>query len=333
MKARWKEIVFNSIKIISASLIAIALAMLLDLEFAVSAGIVAILTIMPTKKETIKTAVGRLFAFAVALVIAFACYTLMGFHISSFVVFLVIYIVVCQIFRWYNALTVCAMIMSHFLTFGDMSVQHVLNEVMIFVLGVGMGVLVNLHLRKDVNYIEKLKDETDAEMKSILAGMAEHIMDQDFTDYNGELLHQLRKSIRHAKNVADRNYNNQFGTTDIYDIEYIRMRDKQCMVIHEMYKTVRHIETTPSTAHLISDFLKYMSETYHKDNDGKLTMEKFKEMDKEMKSRPLPAERKEFEDRAMLFHLMRKIEEFVTLKMEFSEKFANKENEEGKGYK
>ncbi len=321
MRTRGKEILINSLKIISASLIAIALAMLLHLEFAVSAGIVAILTIMPTKKETIKTAVGRLFAFAVALVIAFACYTLIGFHIWAFVVFLVIYIIVCQIFGWYNALTVCAMIMSHFLTFGDMGMKHVLNEVLIFVLGVGMGVLANLHLRKDVNYIEQLKDETDAQIKKILARMSERILDKDLTDYNGDCLHELRKSIRHAKNVADRNYNNQFRTTDVYDIEYIRMRDKQCMVLHEMYKIVRHIETTPNTAHLISDFLKYMAETYHKDNDGKVTLEKFREMDKEMKSRPLPVERKEFEDRAMLFGLMRKIEEFVLLKIEFSEKF------------
>lgn len=321
MRTRGKEILISSLKIISASLIAISLAMLLHLEFAVSAGIVAILTIMPTKKETIKTAAGRLFAFAVALVIAFACYTLIGFHIWAFVVFLVIYIIVCQIFGWYNALTVCAMIMSHFLTFGDMGMKHILNEVLIFVLGVGMGVLANLHLRKDVNYIEQLKDETDAQIKKILARMSERILDKDLSDYNGECLHELRKSIRHAKNVADRNYNNQFRTTDVYDIEYIRMRDKQCMVLHEMYKIVRHIETTPNTAHLISDFLKYMAETYHKDNDGKVTLEKFREMDKEMKSRPLPVERKEFEDRAMLFGLMRKIEEFVLLKIEFSEKF------------
>ena len=321
MRTRGKEILINSLKIISASLIAISLAMLLHLEFAVSAGIVAILTIMPTKKETIKTAAGRLFAFAVALVIAFACYTLIGFHIWAFVVFLVIYIIVCQIFGWYNALTVCAMIMSHFLTFGDMGMKHILNEVLIFVLGVGMGVLANLHLRKDVNYIEQLKDETDAQIKKILARMSERILDKDLSDYNGECLHELRKSIRHAKNVADRNYNNQFRTTDVYDIEYIRMRDKQCMVLHEMYKIVRHIETTPNTAHLISDFLKYMAETYHKDNDGKVTLEKFREMDKEMKSRPLPVERKEVEDRAMLFGLMRKIEEFVLLKIEFSEKF------------
>ena len=324
MKARWGETLLNCIKLICAALLSMGIAQLLHLEFVASAGVISLLTIMPTKKETFQTAGIRFLAFAVALVLAFVCYTLAGFNIMAFALFLILFIPVCQVCKWNYAMTICSVVASHFLILGDMSFAHVLNEVLIFTIGVGMGMLANLHLRKDVDYIERLKDETDAEMKSILAGMAEHILDADFTDYNGELLHQLRKSIREAKNVADRNYNNQFGTTDIYDIEYIRMRDKQCMVIHEMYKIVRHIHTTPSTAHEISDFLKYMSETYHKDNDGKLTLEKFKAMDVGMKSKPLPVERKEFEDRAMLFNLMRKIEEFVTLKIEFSEKFQSK---------
>ncbi len=324
MKSRWIETLFNCIKLICASMLSMGIAQLLHLEFVASAGVISLLTIMPTKKETFKTAGIRFLAFIVALVLAFACYTLVGFNIKAFAVFLIFFILICQLCKWNYALTICSVIASHFLILGDMSFAHVMNEVLIFTIGVGMGMLANLHLRKDVHYIERLKDETDAEMKSILAGMAEHILDEDFTDYNGELLHQLRKSIRHAKNVADMNYNNQFKTTDIYDIEYIRMRDKQCMVIHEMYKIVRHIHTTPSTAHEISDFLKYMSETYHEENDGKLTLEKFKEMDLGMKSKPLPVERKEFEDRAMLFNLLRKIEEFVTLKIEFSEKFQSK---------
>lgn len=324
MKSRRVKILLNCIKLICAALASMGIAQLLHLEFVASAGVISLLTIMPTKKETFKTAGIRFLAFAVALVLAFVCYNIAGFNIMAFALFLIIFIPVCQICKWNYAMTICSVVASHFLILGDMSFEHVLNEVLIFSIGVGMGMLANLHLRKDVNYIERLKDETDTEMKNILAGMAEHILDADFTDYNGELLHQLRKSIRDAKNIADRNYNNQFGTTDIYDIEYIRMRDKQCMVVHEMYKIVRHIHTTPSTAHEISDFLKYMSETYHKDNDGKLTMERFKQIDMGMKSKPLPVERKEFEDRAMLFNLLRKIEEFVTLKIEFCEKFQSK---------
>ena len=47
-------------------------------------------------------------------------------------------------------------------------------------------------------------------------------------------------------------------------------------------------------------------------------MEAFKEMDAYMKKQPLPTVRQEFEDRARLFIMMRHIEEFITIKKEFS---------------
>ena len=49
-------------------------------------------------------------------------------------------------------------------------------------------------------------------------------------------------------------------------------------------------------------------------------MKDFHKMDIDMKSRPLPMERKEFEDRARLFYLMRSIEEFIEIKMDFARK-------------
>ena len=42
-------------------------------------------------------------------------------------------------------------------------------------------------------------------------------------------------------------------------------------------------------------------------------------LDDEMKSHPLPKQRKEFEDRAQLYALLRRIEEFIELKVEFAQ--------------
>ncbi len=66
-----KQIMFNSIKIVAAAIVAILLAMAANLQFEVSAGIVAILTIQPTKIETIKTAFARLIAFIFSLFVSF----------------------------------------------------------------------------------------------------------------------------------------------------------------------------------------------------------------------------------------------------------------------
>ena len=51
-----KGLLFRSVKIIAAAVLAILVAQALGLDFAVSAGIVAILSVQPTKKETLRTA-------------------------------------------------------------------------------------------------------------------------------------------------------------------------------------------------------------------------------------------------------------------------------------
>lgn len=319
MKTQFREIVFNSVKIVVAAIISIYIVTAMDLEFGVSAGIITILTIQPTKKETLKTAMGRFISFIIAMIISALNFRLFGYTLSAFCFYLALFIFVCQIFRWYSSMAMNSVLISHFLTLKSMGIDAVFNEVMIFVIGVGIGIIANLHLHKNVNYIEELKESTDNQIRKILIRMAERIMDKDISDYNGDCFIELKNSIRKAKNVADENFNNQFRSNDIYDKEYILMRERQCQVLYEMYKSVRRVETTPVTAKKISDFLKIVSDAYHKNNTGEELLAKFHLLDDEMKSHPLPKQRKEFEDRAQLYALLRRIEEFIELKVEFAQ--------------
>lgn len=321
MKVKHKHILINTIKIVLAAVISILVAHFLGLRYQVSAGIVAMLTIQPTKRETIETAVGRFLAFIIALVIAFISFKIFGFTLSAFFVYLIIFILLCQVFGWTSAMTMNSVLISHFLTGQNMSLNAVVNEVLIFVIGVGTGILANMHLHKNVDYIEKLKDATDEHIKKILEQMSEKVMKNDDSDYNSELFFELREHIRMAKNVAEENYKNQLRREDIFDLEYIRMRDKQYQVLYEMYKFVRHLDATPITAKKISDFMREMSISYHRDNRCEELMEHFSEMDKYMKEAPLPVERNEFENRATLYGLMRHMEEFLQIKMEFVRRF------------
>ena len=312
---------FNTVKIAGAAIIAIILATMANIQFAVSTGIVTILTIQPTKKETMQTASSRFYAFITAIAIAFVSFEIWGYHLTAFMIYLIVFIYVCQIFQWYSSMAMNSVLISHFLTLGNMNPNSVYNEFVIFLIGVGVGIIANLHLHKNENYILELEQETDAQIKQILGKMAERILDQDVSDYNEQSFHELKKSIQKAQNVADLNYKNQFSKKDIYDIEYIRMRDRQYHVLYEMYKSARTIETTPITAKIVSDLFLEMSETYHKDNNGDDTLQHFYEIQQGMKEQPLPVERIEFEDRAKLFILLNYIEEFINIKQDFMKKF------------
>lgn len=318
---KFKNILFNTVKITAASIISIMAAFALGLEFYVSAGIVTILSIQPTKKETLKTAICRLLAFLCALLIAAVCFGVLGITVQAFFVYLFVFIGVCLIFRWNSAMAMNSVLISHFLSVGNMSPKMIFNEVLIFVLGVGLGIFANMHLSKDKFAIEELREATDNQIKKILSRMSERILTHDLSDYNGECFEKLMDVLHKAQAMADTNYKNQFGD-DVFDREYLKMREKQCQILFEMYKNVKKLNTSPVQAKSISDFLKKISEEYHKDNTVDDLLVRFYEIDGAMKAEPLPVTRDEFEDRARLFSVLGLMEEFLKIKEVFADKYV-----------
>lgn len=318
-----KTDILNTLKISVAAITAIIIAQYFDLQFSISAGIVAILSLQPTKKETIQTAWGRFLAFIIALLVGFISFELFGFNLAGYGLYLFIFTFLCIRLRWQNALTLNSVLVSHFLTFQNMKMGSILNECAIFAIGAGVGVLTNLHLRKDFDYIETLKKETDEQIKWILYRMSERIVNIEIQDDKEVCFEKLKESMYKAQNIAQMNYNNQLSEGDRFDIEYLEMREEQCRILYEMHKIVYKLMTTPFTAQKVSEILKEIALEFHQNNNGIVLWQKFKEIDEFMLEIPLPESRIEFEDRAKLFMLLRNLEEFIDLKIRFADKYFN----------
>ena len=312
-----KSVITNTIKITAAAVLAILCAQALKLDFAVSAGIVAILSVQPTKKETLRTALARLLAFLVALTISITLFNLLGFTVPVFFLYLLIFIFVCQWRKWISAMAMDSVLISHFLSFGKTSPAEIKNEALLFVLGVGFGILVNLLLHKKTDYIEELKNQTDDKIKLALHRMALRIQNPNLADYDGNCFTSLNQSLFTAKKQAEENYNNQFSKKDTFDSLYLKMREKQTKILYEMFKAAHDLGTVPATAALLSDFLDKVSNEYHKDNDVKALQEELAQIHDKMKALPLPQNRTEFEDRANLFILMERLKDFLQIKRDF----------------
>ncbi len=319
----WKTNILHAGKIVAAAIVAILLAETAGLQFAVSAGIVAILSVAFTKKETLQTAANRFLAFLVALVISSLCFGLMGFTVPAFFVYLIIFIPLCQFLGWNSAMAMDSVLISHFLSFGEMTAGTLLNEIGLFLIGVGMGILANLFLRRDLDYMARMKGQTDALIRQALHRMSLRIMDPKMADYDGSCFERLRESIERAAALARLNYMNQLTGKDRQDMDYIAMRARQSDTLFEIFKHLRSIETVPVTAPLLSEFFEKVSDQYSMDNTVEGLLEDFRKLDEKMKGMPLPTERKEFEDRARLFAIMRGMEEFLQIKRAYVEKCYN----------
>ena len=281
-----KSIIINTLKISVAAILAILCAQALKLDFAVSAGIVAILSVQPTKKETLRTALARLLAFAVALAISITFFNLMGFTVPVFFIYLAIFILICQWRKWISAMAMDSVLISHFLSFGKTG-------------------------------LTEIKNETDEQIKLVLHRMALRIQNPDLADYDGSCFDSLNQSIFTAKKQAEENYNNQFSKKDTYDTRYLEMRENQTKILYELFKAAHDLVTVPATASMLSNFLEKISVEYHKDNDVKALLDELAQIHDKMKNVPLPQTRTEFEDRANLFTLMERLKDFLQIKRDF----------------
>lgn len=302
--------IVNSIKMIFAGVVSILVAQALNLDFAISAGIVAILTIQPSKRETFSTAIARFFGFIIAIIISFVCFKFLGITTFAFFVYLVIYIFVCQKFKWFSSIVMNSVLVSHFVSTGVMNFSSIANESLIFLIGVFFGILVNLHLHKNTKQMIQLMESINQKIKNILQRMSLRILDKNLPNYDGSCFEELNKTLFFAKELAEQNYKNQLKKDDS-ELKRINLKSQKVAILYEMYKRVKNIQTQPATAKIISDFLQKLSNEYSIAEDVQLLKQEFYSIWQEMKKRPLPQTRQEFEDRAELFTLLELIEEFL----------------------
>lgn len=311
--------IVNAIKISVAALGANAIAFALHLQFPTSAGINAILSIQPTKRETVEIALSKVYAYMLGLLFAVILFSNMKIDIYSYGVYVVIVTFLYMYLKWGNHVTMVCVMALHFLGAGEVSNQLIVNEILLFAIGVSAGILVNLHLHKDSDYIMELKNSADLKIVRYLVHIRNSIIGKEVAD--AELLfNQLNDDITRARMVAEENFNNQLQSNDTKDIEYIRMRRKQAFILYEMNKVARSIESHTCSTASIEKFIGQIALNYSEDNTVEALLKEFHELNHVIKTIPLPTTREEFEDRAKLFAILRLIQEFLEEKMKYAKR-------------
>lgn len=312
-----KELLLKSIKIAVAALLSIAIAGELGLQYSSTAGIITILSIQNTKKETLKSALNRTLAFLCALLLAAAMYTLLGFTLPAFAVYLFLFALVCLNAGWTEAIAMDSVLITHFLAEKNMDFSLILNEVGLFVIGTAVGVLVNMHLRRKEQEFAGLAADVDEQIKGILHRMSLWLVKEDKSGYGSDCFGRLSESIGRAKLCAASNYNNALRSGDTYELDYIRMRERQSVVLQEIYENIIRITYLPGQALAVAELLQKIEREYHKDNTVEALLEELGRFFEKMKAESLPVSREEFEARAILYYILKQLEKMLLLKAEF----------------
>lgn len=322
-KDSWKTQLFKSLKISAAAFTAIALAGELGLKYSVTAGIVTVLSIQNTKRETLKSAGRRWTAFMCAVILSYLCFLVIGYNLWAFGLYMFLFALLCLCAGWREAIAMDSVLITHFLIEQNMGLGMIFNEVLLLLIGTGIGILVNSHLHKKEREFNLLAEEVDDQIREILKRLSKWLPEEEKKEYTESGFVQLNRLIDAAKACAVSNYDNTVLSKSVAELDYIAMREQQSMLLREIYDNIIRIRHLPEQAGQVAELIGEIGQDFYRENTAEELVRKLNTLFTQMKGQPLPCHREEFESRAILFYILMQIRQFLELKREFMIRNAN----------
>ena len=316
---KYRKTLLLAVKIGIGSSIAIYIAQALHLEYAVSAGSVTLLTLMTSKWETIKLSVARLVTFVTALLMAWAIFSHIDSMWIAYGVLLMLVVFIAESFGWRSTISVNAVAAAHLLTNQDFSAAAIWNEFLLVFIGAVIAVTLNLfhanhsHRRK---IISDMRD-TESSLQSILRDLAAYLSGAETQHDVWDDIHALEDRIKSYIMSAAEYQDNTFQSHPRYYISYFEMRYEQCRILHDLNNEMVKIRSMPKQAVIIAEYLRYLAEYVVEIHQPTQQIARLDEIFGEMRGGEPPKTSDEFEDRAMMYHILMDIQDFLAHKADF----------------
>ena len=304
----------NLLKIIKLSLgssLAIFIAWLLKLEYSMVAGVIVLLTIKNTKKETLKGIIGKIYGFILCTIFSYLCFNILGYHLTSFSIFIFVIIYLCFLLEIQDVIAMCVVISSHYFLQGEISFKWILNEAGIFTIGAGIGVIINMYIPTNINKIYEGQKKLQKEVSTVLIDIADFIVNPNNKDMYNKDLNTLNALIDSSISEAYNNINNNLLSDTRFFLDHMEIIKYQRDILENLYSYVSQLSSTPPQAHIISAFIHKIGYSDFDIETGNLLLDELNRLMLSMKNQPLSIDRVEFENRAILFLCLTELKQFL----------------------
>lgn len=312
----------RTIKLILATCLACLVASFLDLSSAVSAGIIALLSLSDTRRSTLKLARNRFFSMILALTIGVLAFQLLGFHLWSLGLYLALYIPIAYKTGLEIGITPSSVLVGHLLVQESISPDLLVNEFLLFAIGTGFALLVNLYMPSREEEISHYYTLVEEKLKNILLRFNYYLSRGDGRN-KAQLVDELDSLLEEALRLVYLDHSNHlFHQTD-YHIHYFEMRQSQSRILRNMAQQINTCQLAASETLILAQLFSKIAGQLSQTNPASSLLDDIERFLEVFRNRSLPKTREEFETRATLLQLLREAKTFIQVKVDFYKKYGN----------
>ena len=302
--------------------IASLVARSLSLDYFITCGILAILSIHLTKRDSVVISIRRWIDSIFGIVLSTLLFLAFGYNFVVFSIFVFIFAYVSWVLKISEGIVPSLVLVSHLLLYGSFSADLMVNEFLLITVAVAVALLFNLI------YPASSEKELKTHVESIDQLVRDHLY----------MLHLLLKDplyrdeyMRHFESL-DRKLMDTIDVVELVDkdllfmndhsfLGYFHMRKEQTNYIRHMYQHALKVEKLHPYALEIALFIYEMSFDIGIYNKAVLQMANLNKLQMRYKDSELPTTREEFEVRAMLYQILNEIESMLTVKIQFHHQY------------
>lgn len=320
----------RTIRITLSSLLANLVAMLIGLQNPYAAGIIAILAVLNTRKETLERAKEYFISTVLAFTIATAVFLMFGFSMYSFAVYLALYVPLAYYLKVDAGIAPCSVLVTHFLISGSVSLSWQLNGLAIMVIGLFFALMANFWIPSHNEKLERYVSDIEKQMTLILFMLEKRLIEgsQNNDRVKKELKDLCRMTIE-LEDLAFIEYENRTlaDDTDNYYIKYAQMRNRQYETLNGITNSLVDIIPDTDKNKMLASIFGETAEQLDEKNTGLELLSHIGNLYRIFRDSPLPQSRKEFESRAILYNILNEFEKFLELKRDFYQEFGETKSE------
>jgi len=290
---------------------AVLLAEGLHLTYATSAGILTLLCIQKTRKQSLTATLERLFACLLALLLAMLFFSLLGYHPLVLVPLILLLIPLCVRLRIQGGIASSSVVIMHAYSNGVITIPFLLNELALMVIGLGAALLVNLYMPGLDKQIAEYKEEVNRHMAIVLREFAKYLK-EGYSLWDGRELIHLGELLVKARPVAVQEVeNNLLRRKENSFLAYYEAKQQQLAILERMLPFVSRMDARLEQGIRIGQFMEELSEQLDRPLNQQAWLDRLRQIREYHKQLPMPQTRAEFENRANLFALANELELFL----------------------
>ena len=205
----------------------------------------------------------------------------------------------------------CVVISSHYLLQSSMSIYWILNETGLFIIGAGIGIIINMYMPSNFHKIYLGQQKLQEQVSLILMDIADIISNPDKNLSFQDNLDELNKLIKNSTKDAYENINNNLLSDTKYFLEHMEIIKSQRDILNNLYTLVSQLNYVPSQGYIMSEFINKVGNTSFEADTVTNLLSDLDRIYNDMKTQPLPKDREEFENRAILFLCLTELRKYL----------------------